>query len=260
MTTKALDVVVAIGGRTALPIRAIPFSTGWRLSSDSIVSAFAHQTVDDLLMLSGSECGEASENRLRTAMPASLLEDDGTIRLMLPRDWDAPAAAIAALVADDSYQPDNEAARYLRYRQQSIALLPSSVFVWLDQFERAYSRAMKRTLIANERPGDRLLQLRPLVPTELHAVVMDGFIAPAESASEAARRMMKDRAQAACRVIVAAKTSPTFREIVETPAFSLAVNSGRPGTIPVSEKVLRSWIREVYPSIAKGGRPRGSGK
>lgn len=258
MIGKILEVVVSVRDRGALPVRAIPFATGWRVSSDTLANGFAQNTVDDQLVLPRNAGGEASDTCLPPVLPTYLLADDGAVHKLLPRDWDAPAAAIAALVADTSYEPDNEPARYVRYRRQSIALLPAGVFVWQDEFESLYVRAMRRTLIANERPDDRLLELRPLVPADLHAVVMEGFIVSGKSARGMAADAMKMRAQAACRAIVAGKTSLTFREIVENPAFTLAVNGGKPGSIPVSEKTLRSWIQEVYSRKPKGGRPKGS--
>lgn len=68
-----MGIEVVIGGREALPVRAIPYITGWTMSPDMVAAGLA---ITDLA------------RRLEKIAAYHLLTD-GSIAAMLPKEWDA---------------------------------------------------------------------------------------------------------------------------------------------------------------------------
>lgn len=167
MNLIAIDVVVRVGGREAIPVRALPFVTGNLLPADDVAFQLAHQSQDESYK----------------SMSAYHLGADGQFVRMLPRDWDEIAATFRVfhMEADRLEEADaNLPAAYGEYRRQAPKLLPSGVFVWKDEFEQAYLRATSAAhlTIHEERTGDRERNFRPLVPEGLAYAVMEGWNSP----------------------------------------------------------------------------------
>ena len=157
-----MNVTVIIDGREAIPIRAIPFITGWRIAADLVVSILAHRDPWELR---------------RTLMSSWHLSADGQYSSMFPKEWDGIAADLKVLM--DKLRAEQQVGRrnYAVWRRDSIPLLPSACFVWKDDFEAAFVFIYSDLSyeIVDERPGDRELNFSPYVPPELEKLVMEGF-------------------------------------------------------------------------------------
>lgn len=122
-----MQVVVHIAGRQAIPVRAIPLLTDWEvLSPDVCANAFAG--------------AETTTQRLE-GLATYRLDETGEPQHVAPRWWanwivrglDACSERITA--AQTSHE-----AGYQQWRSESLELLPGGVFVWRDEFERAFLR------------------------------------------------------------------------------------------------------------------------
>lgn len=158
-----MSVVVSIEGRDAIPVRAIPFVTGWKLSPDILATCLA-QSSD-------------SPSHPQDMVGHHILRG-GRIAEMLPKEWDGIVSELQSLSDALHAQEVVEQASYPEWRKQSISVLPSHCFVWLDTLEAACRLAWCRLTIVNERPGDKDLNLTPYIPPELVDVVFDGLPAP----------------------------------------------------------------------------------
>jgi hypothetical protein len=76
-----MTVIVLIGNREAIPVRAIPFVTGWKMPPDKLAWSLAHR--DDAETLEGVTAGHLLSN--------------GQIGQMLPKEWDGIVRQIDAL-------------------------------------------------------------------------------------------------------------------------------------------------------------------
>jgi len=151
------DCVVIIAGREALPVRAIPFVTGWQsFSPDAVAEGLAHRL----------ESGKLE------GVTAYHIASDGSISAMLPKEWDGPARALDALSARlDEMEGDS----YPAWREQSILELPSHCFVWRDELEKSVTGWWRVLYIVGERPGDKELNFTPRIPPNLEDAVREGM-------------------------------------------------------------------------------------
>lgn len=156
-----MNVVVDVGGREAIPVRAIPFATGWWMSPDKVATVLA----------------QTDQFTKMRAVGSYQLDQSGTPRKALPKDWDQYVACMDALTARLKAAQSDEAISYADWQRLSIELLPAGVFVWKDEFEVAFNKAYseERLTILHEREGDRELNFFPIDPPEGQAKVMEGF-------------------------------------------------------------------------------------
>lgn len=157
-----MNTIIKINGREAIPIRAIPFVTGWMMSPDVVAKAFAHADhwVTKLI-----------------GVYAFNLSDDGSYAQTLPKEWDGIIAELEGL--SNTYQMDEtyEGGSYVAWRRDSVPLLPSTCFVWKDEFKKAFEKAYSKNnlILMDVRPGERELNFSPMVPEKLQSAVMQGF-------------------------------------------------------------------------------------
>ncbi|MBI5659954.1 MAG: hypothetical protein HZC43_10520 [Nitrosomonadales bacterium] len=162
-----MRVEVVIDGREAIPVRAIPFITGWMMSPDLVAASLAN--TDLALRLQGVTSHHLSHN--------------GSYAPILPKEWDGIEADLKSLSdrlkADENIGGEN----YSAWRRESVPLLPAGVLVWKDEFEKAFVCAHSPQSLGwlDERPGDRDLNYSPMIPLELREVVFEGFDIPRES-------------------------------------------------------------------------------
>lgn len=186
-----MGVEVVIDGREAIPVRAIPFITGWKMSPDMVASALARTDLAQRL----------------EKVPAYHLQPDGSFAPMLPKEWDGIQADLQILSdklkAKD--QIDNES--YPEWRRLSVPLLPPGVFVWKDEFEKSFAcvYSPKRMMIPGERSGDRELNFSPMIPPELREIVVEGFVTPVktDAQSSAEKPMMTTERNTLLTIIAA---------------------------------------------------------
>jgi hypothetical protein len=157
----ALHVVIAIGSRDAIPVRAIPFATAWTLSPDVVARDLGRYFEDP---------------PPRMYEPtAYCLGQRGTVRPMLPKEWDVVVADLAALSAELTAAGKSREERHPIWRRASIRRLPAGTFLWRDEFESAFSRGYRYWGILDEREGDRGWTFDPVIPEDQQGDVMEGF-------------------------------------------------------------------------------------
>lgn len=163
-----MRVTVMIEGREAIPVRGIPFVTGWTMSPDVVASSLAQ--TDRITRLRGVTAYHLSEN---------------DVAPMLPKEWDGVEAELEALSDKLKAIETVDQENYPTWRRESIPLLPPACFLWRDEFEQAFKRAYAPGSFSFlvEREGERELNFLPRVPAELAAAVMEGFAA-VEQASQ----------------------------------------------------------------------------
>jgi hypothetical protein len=157
-----MKATVVIDGREAVPVRAIPFVTGWRLSPDMIAKDLAK---------------EGHRRRFKETLQAFQYDPENRHPLTLPDEWDQILVRLNALnvMLDRSNGGERDEITYARWRDESPGCLPRGCFVWRDEFETTYRKG--HTSAARHDIDEESLPLNffPLVPTELEAVVMEGF-------------------------------------------------------------------------------------
>ena len=157
-----MNVVVLIDGREAIPVRAIPFVTGWWLSPDLLARSFAHPD-------SWRWMGEVAAHEWH----------GGTISGPLSsKEWDEVEDRLQALDATLMAVSDDWEQTRPIWLRKSVLLLPANAFVWKDQFEAYFYRVYspERLHWGDERPGDRELNFSPLIsPPKLRSLVLEGF-------------------------------------------------------------------------------------
>lgn len=148
-----------IEGREALPVRAIPYVTGWRYSPDVVAESLARTTA-------------APFEKLRSLVayhrPASKPQQ------VMPCEWNAVVVRVKGFEAGlHELRPDIEATDdhvgIAAWERGAAMKLPTGVFVWLDEFLREREADRKRS------PVDVPVILAPMLDAETRAAVLEGF-------------------------------------------------------------------------------------
>ena len=156
-----MKTIIRINNQDAVPIRAIPFATGWKISPDKLLLTLAHQEMPI---------------KINDLYSYNISENDEYVKI-LPKEWDNVYAVNKNLSSMLSRNQFNDDEGYATWIVESIKLLPAACFVWKDEFEIKFNNAYASwsLQILEEREGDRELNFSPLVPTELVGIVMEGF-------------------------------------------------------------------------------------
>ena len=157
---RKMNCIIEIKGREAIPVRAIPYITGWVISPDVVAFSLA----------------QSSDFSKLGKLMAHHISPDGSIGDMLPKEWDGIEDMLEALSCElTEKNPDNKITRP-EWLRCSIPLLPSHCFVWRDEFEKEYYAARERIFFAYEpRQGDADLNFNPRIPPECSDVVFEGI-------------------------------------------------------------------------------------
>jgi hypothetical protein len=122
-----MNCIVEINGREAVPVRAIPYITGWSLSPDRVASGLA----------------QSSPSKRLSDLRAHHISPDGSIGEMLPKEWDGIEDKLEALHLElEEKNPDCKITRP-EWLERSVPLLPSHCFVWRDEFEEKYRSGLE---------------------------------------------------------------------------------------------------------------------
>jgi hypothetical protein len=154
------SLVVEVAGRQALPVRAIPYVSGWNLSPDEVAKQFARDVSPGFEKLANTDTYH--------------MQYDSVVKL-LPKEWDPYVAALQGLERELKEQFTSDDQGYAAWLSRSVAKLPSGVFVWLDEFTADFDRFYRRLAIIGERQGDRDLNLSPYLDNEALNLVLVGF-------------------------------------------------------------------------------------
>lgn len=174
MNDKQLTIL--IDGREALPVRAIPYVSGW--------DRFPPRLVAEYLYLGNDKFGGVMGNRkLGTKSPSLLTAyqlTGNTPVLVQPREWYDRVIAFDGLEAQlkreygDSENGDKEA--NANWRRKAVEMLPEGVFVWLNEFETAFKAGRGRPGSFGRKRGDDGLNLTPMLhDAATRTIVMAGF-------------------------------------------------------------------------------------
>jgi hypothetical protein len=259
MSNRLLKVQIA--GRDALPVRAIPFVTAWKMSPDEVANQLAKKVPVPFA-------------RLRNT--TSFHIDNGVPVALLPKEWDAVVARFESLEARLRAEHATEAEGYGAWRETAASLLPAGVYVWVAEFERDFDHdfppqapaATGEELAASqeetdgrvsregialaldgrrlddylpaERPGDRELNYCPMLDDAERQMVLAGYT-PSATAVPQAERL--------------AQRGVPKQEI-------LAVEWPLPTAAPPLAKILLerpNWVRPACIPVGRpGGGPMGS--
>ena len=156
------QLVALVNGREAIPVRAIPYITGWSLSPDAVARGLARAEGAPFKNLDGVVAFHAYGSEPKE---------------LLAKEWEAISAKLAALEAELKAPEQRNDVGYARWRAESIEKLPPKVFVWRDKFEESFEKQVSadKVQISHEREGDRDLNYSPMIDDLLRSVVMNGF-------------------------------------------------------------------------------------
>lgn len=179
---EARSLLLRIAGREALPIRAIPYVTGWGLSPDEVAKHFAKAM--------GKPFGRLENTS------AHILAGDQQ-RQVLPKEWDLYVAALDGLEAELKAKHSNEKLGYSEWVKLSVTRLPAGAFVWRDEFEADFARNFSPAALSSgsvsEREGERELTYSPMLEAGLREMVMEGFAVGAATLDEVVQAPQTDR-------------------------------------------------------------------
>jgi hypothetical protein len=109
-----MSCIVLIHGREALPVRAIPYVTGWQISPDDVAFSLA-QKGSGFEVLGNLRAHHLSAGRI--------------VAEVLPKEWDGIVDRFAALTAElQAMDPDGVLLRP-KWLVRSISCLPPNTFV-----------------------------------------------------------------------------------------------------------------------------------
>ena len=166
-----MQVTIEINGRQALPVRAIPLLTDWRgLSPDQLAQI---------------QAGDSDFWPSFDGLTAYRLNPDGSTEPTPPRWWASWVVHKLNAISEaiKATQIGHETGRQ-QWRAQALAQLPAGVFVWRDEFEKAYvreygpeslrARFNRKTFDPSVHALDFNPQPDPAIATQ--HLVLDGFV------------------------------------------------------------------------------------
>lgn len=170
------QLTILINGRKALPVRAIPYVSGW--------DRFPPRLVAEYLYLGNDKFGGVMGNaKLGTKSPSLLTAYQlagNTPVLVQPREWKGILTAFDGFEAKlkrkygDSEKDEMEAEA--NWQRKAVKMLPEGVFVWLNEFETAFKVSRGRPGSFGRKRGDDELNLTPMMhDADTRAMVMAGF-------------------------------------------------------------------------------------
>lgn len=158
------QLTILIGGREALPVRAIPYVTGWQRFSPDFIANNLAQNFKQIW------CDESAG---LTAYHLS----DGIPIAAHPREWDAIVVNLKSFEAKLQQENSNDDIGYAAWRAGAVSLLPSDAFVWLDEFKEKYQADKESLLYFEMKPSNAELILTPLLDANTRAIVLEGILA-----------------------------------------------------------------------------------
>lgn len=159
------SLTLRVGGRPVLPVRAIPFLTGWVLSPDELASQLAR--------LHGPPF-----DRLRNTDAYHLVA--GKPVRVRAREWRQVVADLEALerqtrASNPTEQPGDDPVGYATWLRQAVSRLPAGVFIYRDEFERDFAEDWNRVLRDGSDSIDDALSYAPMALRGQEALVFEGF-------------------------------------------------------------------------------------
>jgi len=162
---------LSVGDREVLPVRAIPYVTGWDISPDEVARSLARKIRGGF------------PNRLENVVAFHRGQD--AQNEILPKEWDSIHVRLKSLEAQSRKCFQNDDEGYSEWRNQSVEELPPGVFDYRDDFERAYQGTPPLRL--EKRLGDDEVNYSPMLIAVVVEMVLEGFDAERYAAHVAAK-------------------------------------------------------------------------
>lgn len=174
-----MEVLQIIQGREAVPVRAIPFLTGW--------TGWKTMTpIDIAKALAGTD-----DQGDFAGLTAYKLRADGSIKKTLQQEWLMVAKdlkGIRATTLKDA-QTSHDAWHHA-WSKQAIPILPAGVFVWRDEFTEQYASSYFDLPRIDSETGGYSTKKQPELEFDIEvwppwdSLVLEGF-APAKAPAQA---------------------------------------------------------------------------
>jgi hypothetical protein len=212
-----MEVLQIIQGREAVPVRAIPFLTGWEeMPPDKVAEALAG--INHYGHFEG--------------FTAYKLRTDGSIKKTFSQEWRIVVADLAVIdITLKDTQTSVGTGRDL-WRKQSISTLPAGVFVWRDELAKQYASSVRRTNYCKSGIDGEASWLKPPemefdieVSSKWASLVLEGF-APANVTPQ----VQQSKQAAPAPELTPAQTAAAPEPVVE--------DSARTDTTPAPERRL----------------------
>lgn len=144
--------------REAIPVRAVPLATDWFVSADLLAIALA-----------GGDCS------FRPGLKAYKIEEE-EIKIIPPADWRLITDQLQAI---DASLPAGVPGKY-EWRERSISELPSTAFLWADEFSDAYRKSFNNAIHLELSEGETLhangeVRIPMIVPDKFQRIALQGF-------------------------------------------------------------------------------------
>ena len=151
---------IIINNRRLIPVRLVPFVTGWQWAPDEVAKILANRDKFSQVFIDSYH-----------------LDPNGDFEPMFPKEWDVIMADLEILARTLKTREGVEKENYPVWRLRAIETLPAATFVWLHDLEDAWHTAcsVDRITLPHERPGDRNLNLQPFLPANVTHVIYEGF-------------------------------------------------------------------------------------
>lgn len=115
--------LISINNREALPVRAIPYYSAWRLPPDLLANEFSLGAIELCSWLRHT--------------PTYHIVNDTPIKI-LASEWDNSDLSLKSLTVRFKFEFENIDQGSEAWRTNSITKLPAGAFVWLDEFLNSY--------------------------------------------------------------------------------------------------------------------------
>ena len=154
-----MNVILEIEGREAIPVRSIPFITGW----ESISGISPDVLVDCLCEVS------EKRGRSRTGLVAFIFVEGEPVTKMMRKEWNYYAIQLK----ERSEKLKNMGAGRSKWRDKSIKDLPEGIFIWKSDFEEFYNNYYLKKSISQPQSGS--LNFSPNIPSKSKGLLFEGF-------------------------------------------------------------------------------------
>lgn len=152
---------ILIGKREALPVRAIPYVTGWVASPGKLAKDLSQPLSKD-------------SSRLPHLVAYHLV--GGVPTVVAAREWDAVVVKLKAFETALKKQFSDHDLGYAEWRNAAAEQFPKDAFVWLDEFKPQFDSWREEQEFLVQRPGDNELILAPMLDEQVAQIVLEGFV------------------------------------------------------------------------------------
>ena len=156
--------LISINNREALPVRAIPYYSAWRLPPDLLANEFSLGTIELCSWLRHT--------------PTYHMVNDEPVKI-LASEWNDSDLALKSLAIKLKSEFKNDDQGHEAWRTNSVTKLPAGAFVWLDDFLNSCSEnnIEPPDLTASAITLENLFTSHPIIlkDSSIRGLVYEGF-------------------------------------------------------------------------------------